>query len=425
MVSTETNQSLFKKGRIMYIFEALFEYLISILVAGSYLATLTKQLEFSDSLTGILSSVISLGCSFQLISIAFRVTKAKPFVIILSIINQALFMSLYLIPFSGFGNKIKTVLFIIAIILAYFTYNLAHPKKMNWLMSLVDDKRRGNFTANKEIISLLAGMLFSFAMGALLDYFEVLGKLKTALLILAAVIFFLLVMHTLSLIHAYEKPQNKRQKTSIKQSVVSVIKNKRVLTVTLVYVFYYISNYMAVPFYGTYQISELGFNLKTVSLLAILGSVSRIIVSKFWGKYADKKSFAAMIEKCFIILAISYGCVAAAMPGNGLVMFILYYVFHGIAMGGINSALTNLVFDYSPYEIRSDALAISQAIAGLVGFLTTICVSPLITQIQQNGNHILGIPVYAQQIVSAASLVLAAVAALYVRKVLINKKKTS
>ena len=65
--------SLLKTGRIMYIFEALFEYLISILVTGSFLATLTKQLNFSDSLTGILSSVISLGCLFQIISIAFKI----------------------------------------------------------------------------------------------------------------------------------------------------------------------------------------------------------------------------------------------------------------------------------------------------------------------------------------------------------------
>ena len=50
----------------MYIFEAALEYLISILVPGSFLATITKELGISDSLTGILSSVISLGCLFQL-----------------------------------------------------------------------------------------------------------------------------------------------------------------------------------------------------------------------------------------------------------------------------------------------------------------------------------------------------------------------
>ena len=53
-----------KRGRFMYILEAALEYFIALLVAGSFLATLTKELGFSDSLTGILSSVISLGCLF-------------------------------------------------------------------------------------------------------------------------------------------------------------------------------------------------------------------------------------------------------------------------------------------------------------------------------------------------------------------------
>ena len=54
----------------MYIFEAALEYLISILVTGSFLATITKELGVSDGLTGILSSVISLGCLFQLLSLS-------------------------------------------------------------------------------------------------------------------------------------------------------------------------------------------------------------------------------------------------------------------------------------------------------------------------------------------------------------------
>lgn len=413
--------SLLKTGRIMYIFEALFEYLISILVTGSFLATLTKQLNFSDSLTGILSSVISLGCLFQIISIAFKIQKVKGFVIILSIINQLLFLSLYIIPLTSFKGQTKTILFVLFIILAYIIYNFAHPKKINWLMSLVNDKHRGSFTANKEIISLLGGMLFSFIIGAVLDHFEILGKIKIAFFVAGAIIFVLLILHTLSLVLTYERPVIKSEDNSIKRKIQSIIKNKNILKVTVVYVFYNIANYVAVPFFGTYQINELGLNLKTVSLLVILGSVSRIAVSKFWGSYADKKSFAYMIEKCLIILAVSYACVIAAVPSNGIIMFALYYLLHGIAMGGINSALINLVFDYSPYEIRSDALAISQAEAGIVGFLSTICISPLVTHIQQNGNRIFGMPIFAQQAVTAIGLIFIFIVIAYVRIVLIKK----
>jgi hypothetical protein len=88
----ELSLAVQKRSRLMCIFEAAIEYLISILVASSYLARLTKELGFSDGLTGILSNIISLGCLFQLLSLSLRRTKVKGFVIIFSIINQLLFM---------------------------------------------------------------------------------------------------------------------------------------------------------------------------------------------------------------------------------------------------------------------------------------------------------------------------------------------
>ena len=77
-----------KRGQQMYHLEAALEYLISILVAGSYLATLTKAIGLSDGLTGILSSVISLGCLFQLFSVALRPKRVKRTVVVLSVLNQ-------------------------------------------------------------------------------------------------------------------------------------------------------------------------------------------------------------------------------------------------------------------------------------------------------------------------------------------------
>ena len=110
-----------------------------------------------------------------------------------------------------------------------------------------------------------------------------------------------------------------------------------------------------------------------------------------------------------------------AVPSNGAVMFALYYVFYGIAMGGINSALINLVFDYADTDTRSDSLAITQAVSGLVGFLTTVGVSPLLPYVQGNPPVIFGISVYAQQLCTLISLLFTAAAVLYVRKALLRK----
>ena len=169
-----------KRSRLLYIAEAGLEYLISILVAGSFLATLTRELGMSDSLTGILSSVITLGCLFQLLSVSWRPLRAKKAVVLLSVTNQLLFLLLYLIPLLNIGKTLKIAVFVAVVFLAYLVYNFAHPKKINWLMSLVEDGARGVFTANKEIVSLIMGMAFSFGMGALCDYFTARGETRMA-----------------------------------------------------------------------------------------------------------------------------------------------------------------------------------------------------------------------------------------------------
>lgn len=411
-----------KRGQLMYILEAGLEYLISILVAGSYLATLTKELGFSDSLTGILSSVISLGCLFQLLSIFIRREAVKSLVIVMSILNQLLFMFLYVVPVINISSQAKTILFVISIFSAYLIYNIAHPKKINWLMSLVDDHHRGQFTANKEIISLLAGMVFSFGMGALVDYYNEQGRQRTAFILSALVIFVLMLLHTASMLLAPEPDKEKAPQKNILASIKEIINNQNVLHVTVIFVLYYISTYVATPFYGTYLINELSFNLKLVSALTIFSSILRILVSRFWGQYADKTSFTNMIRKCLLVLGFSYFFAACAVPANGKVMFALYYALHGIALGGMNSALINLVFDYVPIDKRSDSLAICQAASGAAGFVATLSVSPLIASIQANGNRLLGGHLYAQQVVSGIAFVIVMAAIIYIRLFVAEKR---
>lgn len=412
-----------KIGRIMYVLEAAFEYFISILVAGSFLATLTAELGMSDSLTGILSSVISLGCLFQLLSVTVRPARLKPTVVVMSILNQLLFMLLYVVPLFDLSNTLKSVLFTVFIFAAYFIYNVAHPKKINWLFSLVEDSRRGRFTANKEIISLISGMLFTFAMGAVIDYFKDKGEQRAAFAISAAVIFLLMLLHTASMLAAPERITEADEKKRLRQTVSEILKNKAVLKITVVFVVYYIATYASQPFYGTYQIHELGLSLKLVSAITMAGSVSRILFSRLWGSYADHHGFADMMRICLVFSAAAYAAATLAVPSNGGVMFTLYYIFYGIAQGGINSALINLIFDYSSNEQRADSLSICQALSGLAGFLSTLGFSAAVKAVQKNSNRIFGMLIYPQQAVSFVSLLLTALLFVYISRAFGKKQK--
>jgi len=94
-----------------------------------------------------------------------------------------------------------------------------------------------------------------------------------------------------------------------------------------------------------------------------------------------------------------------------------------MAMGGVNSASTNLVFDYARREQRSQALAVYSSVGGLAGFLTTLAASPLVAHIQGAGNQLFGIPVYAQQVTSVISFVLVLLLMVYMQKGILTMKR--
>ena len=113
-----------------------------------------------------------------------------------------------------------------------------------------------------------------------------------------------------------------------------------------------------------------------------------------------------MLNICFIIAMVGFAVNVFTIPSNGKIFFTAYYALYAIAMAGINSATINLIYDYVDKEKRIGALAINCTLSGFAGFFTTLCVSPLVEYIQENGNVFFGISMYAQQLVSLISVVL-------------------
>ncbi len=421
------NEKQLTRSRVLYIIEAAVEYFVSILVASTFLATLTNYLHFDTATTGIISSFISLGCVFQLFAMVVFRGRTKKTVVVFSVINQLLFTLLYVVPLIEGDDSVKQGTFICLILLAYIVYNIAHPAKISWLMSLVEDNKRGRFTATKEVVSLITGTLFTFGMGSVIDHYETKGDLKSAFIVIAIGMVALTVFHTLLMIFTVEKESaTTEEKRSIK-SIFSVLKDKNVIKVTIVFSLWYLASCVTTPFYGAYQRSAdgLAFPMWFISILSGVYAIVRSLFSYVWGSYADKYSFANMIKICFSIAGVGFLVNVFCTPENGFVVYTIYYILTAIAMAGINSALTNLCFDYAQGNRRRDALAVSQAISGVIGFLATTAISPLVSYIENNGNMLFGISVHAPQVTSLIAVMLTIVCIAYVSIFMTKKQKKS
>lgn len=197
------------RTRRAYIVEALLEYMIALLVIDAFLAAILKQVGVSDAVTGIVSSFISFACVAQLFSASLvrRGRSMRKMILILDLINQLMFTSLYLTPFLPIPQGVKVGLFVVLILGAYLILNTTFPLKYKWLNSFVNPGERGRFTARKEIVSLIGGMVFSLAMGCLVDHFKAIGQERTGFILCGVTLFVVAILHFVSLLLCSEAPE--------------------------------------------------------------------------------------------------------------------------------------------------------------------------------------------------------------------------
>ena len=409
---------IYRSSRAFTITTAALEYFVSLLVIGSYLAKLTSDIGIPDSVTGILTSFVSLGFGFQLFAI-FLINKrpVKTWVTVMSVVNQLCFAFVYVIPFFEISTAVKTAIFVVMLLMAHILLNVAGPAKIDWHMALVDDDKRGRFTALKEIISLVGGMIFSFVVGLVIDSCEANGNLHGAFIFCAIGVLGLMVVNTVALLLTKEKTPEKIEHIPVMKMAGEIVRDKKIFKVILVSVLWYIALYSTYPFYGTYTIKELGFSMTFVSILSAAYAIARSLASRPLGRYADKHSFTRMLNICYAIVLVAYAVNVFTVPANGKVMYTIYYILYAVSMGGINSASTNLIYDFVVPEKRVVTIALQHAMAGFSGFFATIIVGFLVSYIQGNGNMFLGLNVYAQQVVSVIGVIMVGVSLLYLNTV--------
>jgi len=290
-------------------------------------------------------------------------------------------------------------------------------------MSVVPDLQRGHYTAIKEGVSLISGILFQFIMGRVIDFHEAAGNINSAFITCAITVLVLSVVHTLTLASTIELPPQEKERTPLIKDLKDMFSSKKTVYIILLGGFWSMCYNMSISFYGTYQIKELGFSMSFITLLSIITASSRIPASILLGRFADKFSFAKMLIICYAFMSVGFFAMIFANPSNGHILYPIYSVFSAMAFGGINSAEVNIVYDYIEPQKRMNVVAVKQTLYGLSGFGITLAVTPLVNYIQKNGNILFGINIYAQQVLSAISFVIILLLMLYVSKVILKIKK--
>lgn len=415
--------------------QAAFEYFIAILVSDAYLAKLLTHIGLDDSLIGIIASFISAAFLFQLTSVFFvqRIRNVKRTVIFFNILGCLLFVSLYLIPFLPGTVAFKSALVIVCLLLAYFGNYFVASMLFKWANSFVDPNKRGEYSATKEMISLLSGMVFTLAVGMVIDRLEALDRLTAGFLFIACAGLILSVCCFVCLLMIggdvrragdtadTETAEHAAPRHSLRDVLANTLGNRSFVNVVILMSLWHMAQYLTVGFLGTFKTTDLLLSVGTVQLINIGSNLVRFCISKPFGRYSDKTSYARGMQLAMMLAAGAF-FINIFTTKTTWWCIILYTILYNASFAGTNQNSYNILYSYVNADYFVEAMAIKNSISGVLGFAASLVGAKVLSAIQANGNAVFGIPMYGQQLLSLISCLMVLICILFLRCVIARQK---
>lgn len=416
----------YRRSRAAYRLECAFEYFVSLFVGNTFLSSLLIYMGMPDSLIMIISSFISLAFLFQLFSlfVVQRIVNVKRFVITFHIASQLLFMSLYLIPFLIPGFEGRRAAVIVCMLVAYFGKYLVFSMVYKWCNSFVDPEKRASYSAGKEILSLATGILLTLVIGYVMDAFTAADNQEGGFLFAAiGMLIFCICDLVCLLLVAKDRPRTEEERRVVPFRTVlrETLGNPSFRHVVVLAVLWDVARYFTIGSLGSFRLSELAFTVTVVTVIDNVGHLARIFVSRPFGRYSDKYSYARGIELALLLATVSFAFLVATTPATRY-LIIGYSLFYSCCFAGLNQNMQNIIYSYVDSRYFVQASAIKNSIGGLCGFGAALLGSRILSAVQAAGNRVLGVTVYGQQILGAVSCILLVAALLYTRFVIAKQK---
>ena len=431
IVSTNKNSDVFSTpeyahSRRAYAAQCTFEYLLSLLITDAFLAKLLRSLGLDDSVVGIISSFVSLAFVIQIFSIFLYKWKmsSKRLALIFYPISRILFLGLYLIPFLPIKETAVKITVMIFILIAYFCQYLVTNVIFKWGNSYVDARKRASFSATKEIISLASGIIFTATVGFFFDEFEASGRINDGFIMIAILAFVIAVCDIVCICCIKKEDDEEKIRQSNKHFsdiLKNTVGNKNFRSVILLTVIWDMARYFTIGFLGVYKTGDLLMSVFVVQIINIIGNVMRMALSKPFGRFTDKYSFAVGMELALGISATGFFINMFTTPKTWYLIAI-YTVLHAVSMAGLNQNSFNITYSYVDSNYITEAMAIKNCIGGIFGFCASLVGSQILKHVQANGNTLFGVHVYGQQVLSGISFTLT-IAALLLTVFVIGKQK--
>lgn len=402
LVFTKNQQS-----QLGYIAFAAFSYIPMLLAGGTFLVDLLQVCGFKDGAIGVIASLGTFLAVANLLVffIGPKIRSPKKMSIISYAIALLMLVLIYVFALLPIVQSTKQVLIVACLVLSLVLRTIVNPIFSRWKFTFVPMHERGRFTATNTLVSLICASVFSPLLGAIRDYFLSIGKMELNFAVLALII---LVMDIISIIFMFlikDAPNTAPTQSQIdlKDIYRHTFRHKNFRYLLLVYVLWNASTVISTGFWDVYKMGDLGFSVTTVQIVGVVSNILLILSLRPIGRLADKFSFLWCMRIGLIFAAGVFTLGIFTTPTTAWMSIVstILICFPNFAIG---SNFDNLLLDYTDSDYFSYAIALCNAIGGMIAFGASVLSGALLDTIQTNGNTLFGIPVYAQQVQAVLSL---------------------
>ncbi len=397
----------FKLYRKAYVTQCTLEHLLGLLVLDAFLAKLLTYIGMSDAMVGVITSFTSVAFIFQLLSILLVQSKlsTKKMVIAIDGLSMLLFMLIYFVPFVPLQNTAKKLFVMVAVMIAQASKCVISTLYFKWANAYVPPEDRAVFSAKKEMISLLCGIVFSAVMGLAIDKFESIGNIKGGFLFIATSMLIINILNFISLVLIKDEDISAREsmRISTRQVMKDIFSDKIFLNYFLVGIPAAIASGMCTGFIGVYKIKDLAMSLFLVQAINIAADFLRMTVSIPFATYSKKHGFLRGLQLASVLTGISYLTIVFTTPDTWYLVIIYTFLYTCAAAGNYQNSF-NVYYVLVPQKYMTQAMAFIRTFTGIITFVSAIIGGQILNFIQSNNNMIFNIHIYAQQFLALLAL---------------------
>lgn len=326
---------------------------VTVGLTSNFVSAFAVALGVSNFVIGMLATLPSLvGAIVQLLVTIFRKMFAtrKKHIVFFAVLQALMWLPLLYAP--ALHNPGPWLVLFITLNTVFGM--LIGPVWNSWMGDIIEEDERGKFFGRRNMFTGITAFISTIFAGWILTTLKVSHPLGAfGILFALACIFRLMSAYYLN---KMDDPSEGGLDDAAPNPVDFIMHADRTQLgrFTIFLMFFNIAVYIAAPFFAVYQLSILGFDYFTFTLLACASAISSFVMMIVWGHYVDKLGSRNVLVACgFLIpfVPLFWGLT------NAVWLLLMVEVFSGIVWAGFNLSVSTYLFDATERKNRTRELA--------------------------------------------------------------------